>query len=232
MIELELNSIYPREIIACDEVGRGPLGGPVVAGALKVHVESKRDLKALLTKLDSLGINDSKKLSEKNRLKILTDLGLHETELRQTCILKIGKSEVKLLTWDLDHEVIDKENILAASLRAMKEAAVELSEVKETKSLVLIDGNKSFPWAQVSPFEEVSIVQGDSKSKLIGLASILAKHVRDEYMKKMHLLYPEYGFDKHAGYPTEIHRKALETYGPSPIHRKTFKGVKEFIRNS
>lgn len=231
MIELKLNSVYPREIIACDEVGRGPLCGPVVAGALRVVVHSKKELKALLAALTALGIDDSKKLSEKNRFKILEILNLHETSFRTPAVLKLGSSEVKLLTWDMDHEVIDRENILGASLRAMKEAALELSEMKEEKSLVLIDGNKSFRWDKESAFEEVTIIQGDSKSKLIGLASILAKFVRDEHMKKMHELYPVYGMDKHAGYPTETHRKALEIHGPSPIHRKTFKGVREFLRD-
>lgn|SRR5690606_28802423 len=230
MIELKLNQHFPRQLIACDEVGRGPLGGPVVAGAVSVTVSSSQELKKLITYLRSLGIDDSKALSEKERLGLLEKLGLTQVEFRKTKVITLKNIEIKLVTWELDQDVIDQENILWASMRAMKEAALHLSEMNEVRPLVLIDGNRTFKWDNESLFEEVPIVKGDSKSKLIALASILAKFIRDEYMKEMHVLYPQYGFDQHAGYPTVTHRKAIETYGPSPIHRKTFKGVKEFIR--
>lgn len=230
MIELKLIQNYPRQIMACDEVGRGPLSGPVVAGVVSVMVDSKLQLKKVLTYLRDLGIDDSKALSEKERLYLLDRLGLLETSFREKKQIKIKGVEIELLSWDLDQDVIDKENILWASLRAMKEGAQFLSKANQVKPLVLIDGNKNFKWDSESLFEEVPIVKGDSVSKLIGLASIVAKHTRDEHMKRMHLLYPEYGFDKHAGYPTATHRKAIEIHGPSPIHRKTFKGVKEFLR--
>lgn len=230
MIELKLNHHYPRQIIACDEVGRGPLGGPVVAGAVSVVVESRAHLKKLLVYLKSIGIDDSKALSEKERYQLLEKLGLTAEVFRVKKKITLKGVEINLVTWDLDHQVIDEENILMASLRAMKEAALDLSEVNEVKPLVLIDGNKTFKWSNESAFEEISIIKGDSQSKLIGLASILSKFVRDEFMKEMHRLYPQYGFDRHAGYPTAFHRKAIEVHGPSPIHRKTFKGVKEFIR--
>lgn len=230
MLELDLNKTYPRQIIACDEVGRGPLGGPVVAGALSVEVSSKKELKSLLNTLVELGIDDSKNLSEKARYQILKKLNLIDTHFRCEQKIILNNTTVKLICWDLDHQVIDEENILAASLRAMKEASLHFAQMNEGRPLVLIDGNKTFRWDKESEFEEVSIIKGDSVSKLIGLSSVLAKFVRDEYMKKMHLIYPQYGFDKHAGYPTKTHREAIATYGPSPIHRKTFKGVKEFIR--
>lgn len=231
MIELKLNQHYPRQIIACDEVGRGPLCGPVVAGAVSIVSSSKIGLKKVLTYLRDLGIDDSKALTEKERLNLLEKLELTSLKLREKKSIQIKAVDLELITWDMDQDVIDQENILWASLRSMKEAALSLSKVNEIKPLVLIDGNRTFKWENESIFEEVPLVKGDSVSKLIGLASIVAKHVRDEYMKEMHLLYPEYGLDQHAGYPTATHRKAIEIYGPCPIHRKTFKGVKEFIRS-
>ena len=95
----------------------------------------------------------------------------------------------------------------------------------ERNSKVLIDGNKSF----LSAGETESVVKGDSKVVTIGLASIIAKVFRDEKMKGFDLQYPGYNLGKHAGYPTKEHRHAVQTIGPSPIHRKTFKGVKEFL---
>ncbi|MFL5784940.1 MAG: ribonuclease HII, partial [Bacteriovoracaceae bacterium] len=77
--------------------------------------------------------------------------------------------------------------------------------------------------------EEITIVKGDVKSSLVGLAAIIAKEKRDAFMKEMHALYPVYGFDTNAGYPTATHRKAIEVHGPCPIHRKSFSKVKEFI---
>lgn len=233
MIELKLNQHYPRQIIACDEVGRGPLCGPVVAGAVSIVTQTKSELKRVLTYLHTLGIDDSKALTERQRHQLLEKLGLLTLDLRERKSFEIKATEFEIITWDMDQDIIDQENILWASMRSMKEAALELSKVNEMKPLVLIDGNRPFKWDNVaeSVFEEVPLIKGDSLSKLIGLASIVAKHVRDEHMKKMHLLYPQYGLDQHAGYPTATHRKAIELYGPSPIHRKTFKGVKEYLRS-
>jgi len=131
----------------------------------------------------------------------------------------------------MDHEIIDEENILAASLRGMKEAVLFLSDKKNVNTTVLIDGPRNLRWGKdVSPWNEVPIIKGDSKSLLIGLASIMAKEKRDAFMKEMHEKYPQYGFNSHFGYPTESHRNAIKEFGPCLIHRKTFKGVKEYIR--
>ncbi|HLT22933.1 MAG TPA: hypothetical protein VKZ84_05805, partial [Bacteriovoracaceae bacterium] len=114
MIELELNQHFPRQLIACDEVGRGPLGGPVVAGAVSVTVSSSQELKKLITYLRSLGIDDSKALSEKERLGLLEKLGLTQVEFRKTKVITLKNIEIKLVTWELDQDVIDQENILWA----------------------------------------------------------------------------------------------------------------------
>lgn len=232
MIELKLISNFPQEIIATDEVGRGPLSGPVVSGAIRVEIQTQEDLKKILKSLKKAGIQDSKKLTPSKRQEVLKHLGIEELPFRKVGEIKIHDLKIKYVTWEMDHKVIDEENILSASLRAMKEASLALSEKKNHLTTVLIDGHKKFRWGiNESPWNEVPIIKGDLKSLLIGLSSIIAKEKRDAFMNKMHELYPQYGFNTHAGYPTKEHRKAIESHGPSPIHRQTFKGVREFIRN-
>lgn len=231
MLELKLIQAFPLEILATDEVGRGPLGGPVVIGSVRVLVENKDALTTLLKFLKLRKIKDSKKLLSEDRIKILKKLGVIDLPFRQKGVLELKGIEVSYITWDMDHEVIDRENILAASLRGMKESCEELSEGKKLSTTVLIDGHLKLRWGKkVSPWTEIPIVKGDSKSLLIGLASIIAKEKRDAFMREMHELYPQYGFNSHFGYPTKQHKTAIQEFGPCAIHRKTFKGVKEFVR--
>lgn len=231
MLELKLIPQFPQEIIATDEVGRGPLGGPVVVGAVRLMVHEPEALKTVLKFLRLRKIKDSKKISSEERSKILLKLGVLDLPFRQEGRLDLKGIEVSYVTWDMDHEVIDQENILAASLRGMKESAQHLSVGKKVDTTVLIDGHMKLRWEnKVSPWNEIPLVKGDSKSLLIGLASIIAKEKRDAYMREMHELYPQYGFNSHFGYPTKSHRQAIAEFGPCFIHRKTFKGVKEFVR--
>ena len=223
-------SHYPIEIIATDEVGRGPLSGPVVIGAIRIFIENEKSLKSFLRTLRPLGVTDSKKLTAKQRHEILHSLGITDLHFRMKKSFFVKGLNVEYVIWEMNHEIIDQENILAASLRGMKEACLELSTFKNENTLVLIDGNKSFRWTEERPhWIERPIIQGDSKSLLIALASIIAKEKRDHFMGEMHALYPLYGFDSHSGYPTKKHLEAIKSFGPSPIHRKTFKGVKEFV---
>ena len=123
------------------------------------------------------------------------------------------------------HHEIDSINILRASLLSMKRAVDGLALL--TKPVVpdylLIDG--TFPID--SPIHQQSIIKGDSLSISIAAASIVAKVTRDKIMEEIHLLYPGYGFDRHKGYPTKAHKKALADLGYCPVHRCTFKGVKK-----
>jgi len=232
MIELKLIQEFPQEIIAVDEVGRGPLSGPVVIGAIRLEVNDKESFCSLLKNLRQKGIKDSKLISPELRQEILLKLNISPSNFRQTCELSLKSFSISYLTWEMDHEVIDRENILAASLRGMKEASLHLSKKKNIKTTILIDGNHKFRWDKTpSPFNELPIIKGDSLSVLIGLASIIAKEKRDIYMKEMHELYPQYGFKNHFGYPTKEHREAIKLFGPSPIHRRTFKGVREYSRS-
>jgi ribonuclease HII len=146
------------------------------------------------------GLNDSKKLSEKKRL-VLAEL------IRERAIAwAVAEASV---------EEIDRINILQASLLAMQRAVAGLA-VRPISALV--DGNRC-PQLDI-PAE--AIIQGDGKIASIAAASILAKTVRDAGMRVLHAQYPQYGFDRHMGYPTAAHFKALEEHGASPVHRRSF----------
>ncbi len=230
MIELKHIPEFPCEIIATDEVGRGPLGGPVVIGAVRLRVEAADDLRGLIKFLRSKKIKDSKVLSEDERKKVLAKLGVEELPFRKKGGLLLKGVAIHYVTWEMDHAVIDVENILAASLRGMKEASLSLSQAENLPTHVFIDGHMKFRWGnETSSWNEIPLIKGDSRSLLIGLASIIAKVKRDEHMRQMHELYPQYGFNSHFGYPTASHRKAIKTHGPCPIHRKSFKGVREYV---
>lgn len=153
------------------------------------------------------GLNDSKKLSEKKRNALAI-------EIRE-----------KALAWSVQSvnaEEIDRINILQASLLAMKRAVESLHL---TADMALVDGNKCPDLS----CKVVAIVKGDSKVAAISAASILAKVDRDRQMLDLHKLYPQYGFDKHKGYPTKVHMQLLHQHGPCPAHRKTFKPVKKLL---
>lgn len=155
------------------------------------------------------GINDSKKLSEKKR-EALFDI-ICEKALYYNIV-------------SVDEKEIDRINILNASLKAFELAVTGLEKLPD---VTLIDGNRckeNFP----TPYE--TIVKGDARSMSIAAASILAKVSRDRYIVGLNSLYPEYNFKKHKGYPTKEHREAIAKYGPCPIHRLTFGGVREYVK--
>lgn len=230
MLELKYCPEFPLEIIAVDEVGRGPLGGPVVIGAVRLIAEDADSLKTLGKFLRTRNIRDSKLLTEAERTTALTKLGIVDKGFREKSLVTLKGIEVSFITWDMDHERIDELNILGASLEGMRQSALELSDAKNLSTIVFIDGHLKLRWGKMSaPWTEVPVVKGDSKSALIGLASIIAKQKRDAFMREMHELYPQYGFATHFGYPTPEHRRAIREFGPCPIHRKSFKGVKEFV---
>lgn len=153
------------------------------------------------------GVNDSKKLSEKKREELYEKI-IREAECYAICMA--------------DEKTIDEVNILNATFQAMNEAAEKLTT---TPDMVLIDGNR----IKNMNLPHKCIVKGDAKCNSIGAASILAKVTRDRYMMKMHEKYPEYGFDKHKGYPTKLHYEMIEKHGVSPIHRLTF--LKKILKN-
>ena len=155
------------------------------------------------------GCDDSKKLTEKKR-----------EELYQA----IFDSAVEVSFCLIEADKIDQINILQATRLAMKKAVEGLSIQPDC---LLIDGNQKIDW----PGAQNTIVGGDGKSLSIAAASIIAKVTRDRLMKKYADLYPGYGFERHKGYGVKEHLAAIRELGPTPIHRKTFKGVKEFCLN-
>lgn len=176
-------------ICGCDEAGRGPLAGPVFAAAV-----------ILPHGIEIPALNDSKKLTEKQREKLF-DI--------------ITEVAVDYAVASASVEEIEEINILNASMLAMKRAVESL---KNTPDHALIDGNI----ARGFDIDARPVIKGDALSPSIAAASILAKVSRDRYCMEMDALYPEYGFAKHKGYATKDHREAVLKYGASPVHRKSF----------
>ncbi len=185
------------ELVAgADEVGRGCLAGPVVAAAV------------ILPKVFHLdGLTDSKKLSK---------------DQRQSLVPEIKRQALSFSIASISPEVIDRINILQASLRAM---ALAVEGLAMQPHAVLIDGNQPVPVS----IPQKTVVRGDSRSISIAAASVVAKVHRDGLMEELDSRYPEYQFARHKGYATAVHRQALRSHGPCPLHRKTFRGVKEYI---
>lgn len=187
-------------IIGVDEVGRGPLAGPIVAAA--VHLKQNRFKKR---------IDDSKKLTPKQREQAFFEI--------------IGKAAFGLGI--INETVIDRLNIQEANRLVMENAVnnlIDKLKVRQRKKqstakvYILIDGNIKLDLAY--PYQ--NIIKGDSKSKSIACASIVAKVIRDRIMYLYDKVYPRYGFLRHKGYPTRIHKEKLRRFGPTLIHRKSF----------
>ncbi len=204
-------------LIGVDEAGRGPLAGPVVAGAVFL-----KDIK--YNQVNSIKeyrlIRDSKTLSEKQR-KISYDYIINNF------VVGVGICSEK---------TIDRINILQASFLAMKMAINDLkTKIKKRRYFknnqrykVFVDGNKIIPNFSEN---QRAVVQGDKKIKSIAAASIVAKVVRDEIMKKYDEVYPEYGFAKHKGYGTKNHILAIKNNGACEIHRQSFNPIKKYNRS-
>lgn len=211
-------------IFATDEVGRGPLAGPVVACA--VEVKNNQFLQTFLHELQEFGVTDSKKLSTKKRKDIIKKYFGEIKDLSFDKKITLIKGEVSLVLTKMSPDEIDEVNILQASLLSMRKAILQLKS--NSTSVVLVDGNKTIKNLHES-LEIFPIVKGDSKSVLIALASIFAKEYRDYLMGEYAVKYPGYGLENHAGYPTKAHLDAIKKLGITDIHRKTFKGVKEHV---
>ncbi len=212
-----------RPTIGVDEVGRGCLAGDVFAAAVLEPTEHFEWWSE---------IRDSKKLSAKKREKLAELI----TENCDWCVQQISSY------------VIDEINILQASLQAMRSAVGGVlqtleddplgaairdedpfhSSTREDKILILVDGN--CPLSEIPPhMDQECIKGGDDIVKCIGAASILAKVSRDAYMQTMHAAHPYYGWDRNKGYGTAEHREAIMVHGVTPLHRRSFRGVAEYV---
>jgi len=158
-------------------------------------------------------------LSEKVPLDELRDSKALRPDVRRRVYSLITKGALAWSIAGVGPQRIDEVNILRASLEAMEKAVLGL-RVKPKG--IIVDGPHAIQGIGVP---QVAMVDGDRRCPLVAAASILAKVARDRLMGLYHRLYPVYGFDRHKGYPTREHREALRIYGPSPLHRRTFKGV-------
>jgi len=182
-------------IAGIDEAGRGPLAGPVVAAAVV--------------------------LPERFRHKVLTDSKQLTEKIRETLYEEIvARADIQWSVCLVDHEEIDRINILRATHEAMRRAVQGLST---TPHHALIDGLPVCPF----PIPSTAIVEGDALSYSIAAASIIAKVTRDRHMHEMHARYPAYEFGRHKGYGTPLHLERLQQHGPCPIHRRSFLPVRQ-----
>jgi ribonuclease HII len=227
--EIEKGIGFDKIFIGIDEAGRGPLAGPVVAAAVWVNPEIfNSDFPNIHL------IRDSKTLSEKQRVSICQHI-----EASNDFIVGMGQ---------VSHLMIDRINILNATLLAMRLAVEEVksqmsirqladkNSIQNSKLLeseindfcLLVDGNRRIPKIK---YEQRLFVQGDARVFSIAAASICAKVYRDDLMKKYDEKYPVYGFGRHKGYGTKVHLGALKKHGPCDIHRKSFTPVKDYVKS-
>ncbi len=195
-VERSLWRLGYASVAGTDEAGRGPLAGPVVAACVVLPPSCAYQR-----------FQDSKSLSEKARVELAAELAAIGAA--------IGVGIVSAA-------VIDRLNILQASLLAMKKAVQDLGAVPD---YLLVDGRFQVPLA----IAQQALVKGESRSASIAAASIVAKVRRDALMERYHAKYPLYNFQKHKGYPTAEHRRLLREHGPCPIHRRSFKPVRECL---
>ena len=186
-------------IAGSDEAGRGPLAGPVVAASVSLPKDCDHSL-----------FVDSKKISHNRRLYLY--------ELLKDINADIGIGVVSV-------ELIDSINIFQASLLAMKRAVTNMAHISSSPDFILVDGKFKMPLS----IPQMAMIKGETKSASVAAASIVAKVERDALMVILDRQYPMYNFRQNKGYPTKEHRLSIARYGPSPNHRKTFKGVKEFV---
>lgn len=182
-----------------DEAGRGPLAGPVVAAAA-----------ILADDLDTVGIRDSKLLSPARRERQRNRI------IQSSSLWGIGIVEP---------DIIDRINVLQASLLAMKRAVENLPVAPD---IIMVDGRFEIPDLEI---RQRTIIGGDGSETAISAASILAKTYRDQIMSGLDKEYPGYGFAKNKGYPTRQHMACLDRLGPCPVHRKSFRPVSKFFNH-
>ena len=193
-LERELTAEGFSRICGVDEAGAGPLAGPVYAAAVILPMGCSIS-----------GLNDSKKLTEKQRD------ALYDEIIQAALAYAVARVEAR---------EIDETDILSARMKAMQLAMDQLDPMPE---LALIDGNRDHGKSFAITTPHRLVVGGDGKSASIAAASILAKVSRDRYVaRELDTLYPQYGFARHKGYGTKLHYDMLAQYGPCPAHRMTF----------
>jgi len=203
-LERHLTSRGYARIAGIDEAGRGPLAGPVTAACVILPLNC-----------DFTPYQDSKKLTARRREALFELLAVNGA------VVGVGLAGA---------QEIEQINILQASLLAMKRAMEACIPPNGglTPDFLLVDGKFTVP----VEVEQWTLVKGESKSASIAAASIIAKVTRDRIMAEADVLYPQYGFARHQGYPTKDHRNAIRRHGPCALHRRTFRGVREYLESA
>jgi len=199
MPDFELEDMHDGPVFGLDEVGRGPLAGPVVAACVYIPPDV-RPLPFILE------LKDSKKIA-KPKLEVLYDV------ITQHCVWRVA--EISPLE-------VDEINVLQASLKAMK---LSLEAMDTNPVFALVDGNKL---PQI-PCPAACVIKGDNKSYSIAAASIVAKVTRDRIMKALHDDFPHYGWDSNAGYGAKVHMDGINAHGITEHHRKSYAPVKNYL---
>lgn len=196
-IEDRLREYGYTSLIGIDEAGRGPLAGPVVAAAVMLPEE-----------LEIPGLDDSKKLTPVKREMVFD---------------QIVSSEAAYAVGIVDNEMIDRINILKASMRAMAQAVAKLDC---PNAFLLVDGHLPVPNIE---YPQLAVINGDIWCPSISAASVIAKVTRDRIMDHYDRLYPQFSFARHRGYATADHIRELKEHGPTPIHRQSYRPVSEIV---
>jgi len=193
-----LSAMKAKWIVGIDEAGRGPLAGPVTVGLVKIPVDFDWELVP--------GVRDSKKISEKKR----------DIIYKQVLALHVQK-KLSYVVKSVSAASIDRKGIAPAIRRAI-DAGIGDLECDPVDTFIKLDGSLHAP----AEFEQETIIKGDDKELVIGLASIMAKVTRDRYMVGQDAKYSMYGLAQHKGYGTKAHREAISEHGFSPIHRRSY----------
>ncbi|MGC8651329.1 MAG: ribonuclease HII [Minisyncoccia bacterium] len=215
-------------IAGLDEAGRGPLAGPVSAAAVIINSKIYQKIGLNKVKGSKFQIPPEAEMTIKNFKEILkyTRDSKKLSASQREKIFQLIKTVpgIKFSYAFVSEKIIDKINIEKATFLAMRKS---LKKLKIKPDLILVDGNRKI--SQLNILQK-TIVRGDDKIFSIALASVIAKVIRDKKMMALAKKYPQYHFEIHKGYPTKLHRKLLKKYGPSPVHRKSYKPVKNLMK--
>lgn len=192
-----------KQVAGVDEVGRGPLAGPVVAACVMISPD-----------FDLVAVNDSKQLTKHQRAELYPQI------LQQAYAVGIGV---------VDNRQIDELNIYQASRHAMKQAVQNCVMTRDCFQRVQADHLLVDAMEIDVPIEQTKLIKGDAKSNSIAAASIVAKVYRDRLMEFLATQYPQYGWEQNDGYGTKAHLAAMQTYGISPLHRRSFSPVAKIL---
>lgn len=217
-----------------DEVGRGCLAGPVVVGGCLWSPSqfNATEVPASWQYLRNCGVQDSKKVAENKRAPILEKLKLNPF-LYHSELFSIQGDQFQIAHDQFEVDVIEKINILASTMELMRKVTIKLCKDLPLGEVVtvIIDGKEKIAnlHMQQIKFEQLAVAKSDYLFAPTGLASLYAKVYRDHLMQVWDSIYPNFHMGKHKGYGTAKHLESIKTYGPTPIHRRTFGGVKEHL---